>query len=215
MDFANLLFYFFAGVLLFSAVRVVSAPDSVQSALFLVLAFFNAAALWLLLQAEFLAILLVLVYVGAVMVLFLFVVMMLDFKASTLREDFKRFMPLAAGVGILMMLETGLILWHSYSATATALAAQHMGEQVSTYSNTHMLGKLIYTDYIFAFEIAGLVLLVAIIAALALTLRHGKDRKRTDIAEQLRASPAGRVRLVKMQSEQSIPQETSEPKLNA
>lgn len=200
MEFTNFLFYFFALVLLISAVRVVSAPDSVQSALFLVLAFFNAAALWMLVQAEFLAILLVLVYVGAVMVLFLFVVMMLDFQTSILRQDFKRFAPLAAAVGSLLMIETGLILWHSYGAATTTLATQHAGE-AEHYSNTRILGKLIYSDYIFAFEIVGLILLVAIIAALALTLRHGKDRKRVDVTEQLRATPADRVRLVKMQTE--------------
>ncbi len=213
MEFTNFLFYFFALLLLFSAVRVVSAPDSVQSALFLVLAFFNAAALWMLLQAEFLAILLVLVYVGAVMVLFLFVVMMLDFQTSTLRQDFKRFAPLAAGIGSLLVVETGLILWHSYGATTTTRAAQHSGG--ADYSNTRILGKLIYSDYIFAFEIVGLVLLVAILAALALTLRHGKDRKRIDASEQLRATRADRVRLVKMQAEKENTQETLDPTPNA
>ncbi len=193
MGMTSLLFYMFACLLLLSGLRVITAPDSVQSALFLILAFFNAAALWMLLKAEFLAILLVLVYVGAVMVLFLFVVMMLDIETSTLRRDFQRFMPLALGVGGVMAFELALILWRSFSGTQAAPKAQ----ADLLHSNAHQIGLLIYTHYIFAFEIAGLVLLVAIIAAVALTLRHGKDRKRIDVSKQLEAQPKDRVRLVK------------------
>lgn len=193
MEITSLLFYLFACMLLLSGLRVITAPDSVQSALFLILAFFNAAALWMLLNAEFLAILLVLVYVGAVMVLFLFVVMMLDIEVSALRRDFRRFMPLALGIGAIMVAELGLILWRSFNHIKAAQPASAPLLQ----SNTHQIGLLIYTHYIFAFEIAGLVLLVAIIAAVALTLRHGKDSKRIAVSKQLEAQPKDRVRLVK------------------
>ncbi len=193
MDITSFLFYLFGSVLLLASLRVITAPDSVQSALFLILAFFNAAAVWMLLQAEFLAILLVLVYVGAVMVLFLFVVMMLDLDVSVLRRDFRQFMPIAFGVGALMIFELTLILWRSFGHTEVAANPQVGPIQ----SNAHAVGQLIYTQYIFAFEVAGLVLLVAIIAAIALTLRHGKDRKRIEVSEQLAAQPQNRVRLVK------------------
>ncbi|BBE09870.1 MAG: NADH-quinone oxidoreductase subunit J [Glomeribacter sp. 1016415] len=204
MEFTTILFYIFASILVVSALRIITASDPVQSALFLVLAFFNAAALWLLLHAEFLAILLVLVYVGAVMVLFLFVVMMLDLDLGKLRRDFKRFVPTSMIIGGLMITEIALILWRGYggaTAPANHLQVQANGETVS---NTHALGKLIYTDYIFAFEIAGLLLLVAMIAAVALTLHHGKDRKRTDSAKQIRVRREDRVRIVKMRSEASV-----------
>ncbi|UAW63645.1 NADH-quinone oxidoreductase subunit J [Mycoavidus sp. HKI] len=197
MEFTTLLFYIFASILVVSALRVITAPDQVQSALFLVLAFFNAAALWLLLHAEFLAILLVLVYVGAVMVLFLFVVMMLDLDLQRLRGDFKRFVPTAMIIGGVLITEMALILWRGYGG-ATAPASQ-----ADAVSNTHALGKLIYTEYIFAFEIAGLLLLVAMIAAVALTLRHGKDRKRTDSTKQIRVRREDRLRIVKMPSEEN------------
>jgi NADH-quinone oxidoreductase subunit J len=177
---------------------VITAPNPVQSALFLVLSFFNAAAIWMLLQAEFLAILLVLVYVGAVMVLFLFVVMMLDINVDVLRRDFKRFVPIASIVGAIMVIEAALILWHGYAGVAAPVQA---AAAASDWSNTRVIGKLIYTDYIFAFEVAGLVLLVAIIAALALTLKHGKDSKRQVVSDQLRVRAADRVRIVKMEAE--------------
>lgn len=205
MEFTTVLFYIFASILVVSALRVITASDPVQSALFLVLAFFNAAALWLLLHAEFLAILLVLVYVGAVMVLFLFVVMMLDLDLGNLRRDFKRFVPSAMIIGGLMITEIALILWRGYGGATTPVnhlpVTQANGETVS---NTRALGKLIYTDYIFAFEIAGLLLLVAMIAAVALTLQHGKDRKRTDSAKQIRVRREDRVRIVKMRSETHV-----------
>ncbi len=202
MEFTTLLFYIFASILVVSALRVITAPDQVQSALFLVLAFFNAAALWLLLHAEFLAILLVLVYVGAVMVLFLFVVMMLDLDLRRLRGDFKRFVPTAMIIGGVLITEMALILWRGYGGT-TAPASHLPATQADAVSNTHALGKLIYTEYIFAFEIAGLLLLVAMIAAVALTLRHGKDRKRTDSTKQIRVRREDRLRIVKMPSEEN------------
>ncbi len=198
MEFTTVLFYIFAAILVISAVRVITAPNPVQSALFLVLSFFNAAAIWMLLQAEFLAILLVLVYVGAVMVLFLFVVMMLDINIDVLRRDFKRFIPVASIVGAIMVIEAALILWHGYAGIAAPVQA---AASASDWSNTRVIGKIMYTDYIFAFEVAGLVLLVAIIAALALTLRHGKDSKRQVVSDQLRVRASDRVRLVKMASE--------------
>jgi NADH-quinone oxidoreductase subunit J len=158
----------------------------------------------MLLEAEFLAILLVLVYVGAVMVLFLFVVMMLDINVDVLRKDFKRFVPMASAVGAIIVVETALILWHGYGATATALhdtaaAAAGMGD----WSNTRLIGKIIYTDYIFAFEIAGLILLVAIIAAIALTTSHKKDSKRQNVSAQVKVRAQDRVRVVKMPSEKT------------
>src|SRR4051794_22192034 len=187
MELKTALFYAFSAILVFAATRVITARNPVHAALFLVLSFFSAAAVWLLLEAEFLAILLVLVYVGAVMVLFLFVVMMLDINLDVLRKDFRRFVPMATVVGAIIVLETALILWHGYGATGTALrdttaAANGMGD----WSNTRLIGKVIYTDYIFAFEIAGLVLLVAIIAAIALTTSHKKDSKRQNVSAQVR-----------------------------
>ncbi|MFL9899221.1 NADH-quinone oxidoreductase subunit J [Paraburkholderia fungorum] len=204
MEFTTVLFYIFALLLVVSGLKVITSRNPVSSALFLVLAFFNAAAIWMLLQAEFLAILLVLVYVGAVMVLFLFVVMMLDINIDVLRKDFKRFVPMATVVGAIIVIETALILWHGYGATATALrdttaAANGMAD----WSNTRLIGKIIYTDYIFAFEVAGLVLLVAIIAAIALTTSHKKDSKRQNVSEQVKVRAQDRVRVVKMASEKT------------
>ncbi|RKP57465.1 NADH-quinone oxidoreductase subunit J [Pararobbsia silviterrae] len=202
MEFTTVLFYIFAAILVISALRVITAPNPVQAALFLVLSFFNAAAIWMLLQAEFLAILLVLVYVGAVMVLFLFVVMMLDINIDVLRRDFKRFVPIATIIGAIMVIEAALILWHGYAGIAAPVQA---AAAASDWSNTRVIGKIMYTDYIFAFEVAGLVLLVAIIAALALTLRHGKDSKRQVIGDQLRVRASERVRVVKMAAEVEAP----------
>jgi len=206
MEFTDFLFYFFAVVLVLSSLRVVTAPDAVQSALFLVLAFFNAAAVWMLLHAEFLAILLVLVYVGAVMVLFLFVVMMLNIELDILRKDIRNFVPLASGMGLFIIFETALILWRGFSfATLVGRDETGTGQTTDIYSNTHAIGKLIYTQYIFAFEIAGLILLVAIIAAVALTLRHGKDRRQTDSAAQIRVRPEDRLKIIRMRSEPDNP----------
>lgn len=208
MEFTTVLFYIFALLLVVSGLKVITSRNPVASALFLVLAFFNAAAIWMLLEAEFLAILLVLVYVGAVMVLFLFVVMMIDINIDFLRRDFKRFVPMATVVGAIIVVETALILWHVYGATATPVRDMATGA-LAGMSNTRLIGKVIYTDYIFAFEIAGLVLLVAIIAAIALTERKGKDSKRQRVSEQVKVRRDDRVRLVKMAAEKPQP-ETAE-----
>jgi NADH-quinone oxidoreductase subunit J len=210
MEFTTVLFYIFALLLTLSALKVITSRNPVSSALFLVLAFFNAAAIWMLLQAEFLAILLVLVYVGAVMVLFLFVVMMLDINIDELRRDFKRFVPLASIVGAIIVIETALILWHGYGATfSPETSAAVTGASVMP--NTQLIGKVIYTDYIFAFEIAGLVLLVAIIAAISLTIRDKKDKKTQTVSQQIKVRREDRVRLVKMQAETQAPDASTEP----
>ncbi len=187
-------FYVFAAVLVLSGLRVVTARNPVHGALFLVLAFFTAAALWLLLRAEFLAIVLVVVYVGAVMVLFLFVVMMLDIDIERVREGFWRNLPLALLVGGIMVAEMIAVLATRYFPT-------RVRELPPGTSNTEQLGRVLYTDYAYAFEIAAVVLLVAIIAAIALTLRARKDTRRQDVSQQLRARREDRVRLVSMPSE--------------
>ena len=185
-------FYAFGLILLVSALCVITARNPVHAALFLVLAFFTAAAIWLLLRAEFLAITLVLVYVGAVMVLFLFVVMMLDINIERLREGFWRNLPAALVVGGLMAFEMISVLAYRVYGMPPP------NEKPLSYSNTKELGRLIYTDYVYAFEIAAVVLLVAIIAAIALTLRHRKDARGQNPAQQVRARRADRVRLVSM-----------------
>ena len=190
----TVVFYVFAAVLVLSGLRVITARNPVHGALFLVLAFFTAAALWLLLRAEFLAIVLVVVYVGAVMVLFLFVVMMLDINIERVREGFWRNLPLALLVGGIMVAEMVAVLANRYFATR--VQALPPGT-----SNTQQLGRILYTDYAYAFEIAAVVLLVAIIAAIALTLRARKDTRRQDPSQQVRARPSERVRLVSMPSE--------------
>jgi NADH-quinone oxidoreductase subunit J len=192
--FETIVFYAFGAVLLLSGLRVVTARNPVHGALFLVLAFFTAAGLWLLLRAEFLAIALVVVYVGAVMVLFLFVVMMLDINIERVREGFWRNLPLALVVGIIMVWEMVTVLAYRYWGTAPR-------QLPANYSNTKELGRVLYTDYAFAFEVAAVILLVAIIAAIALTLRRRKDTRSQDVSEQLRARPSERMRLVSMPPE--------------
>ena len=191
-------FYSFGGVLLLSGLLVITARNPVHGVLFLVLAFFTAAALWLLLQAEFLAIALVVVYVGAVMVLFLFVVMMLDINLDKLREGFWSYLPLGALVGIAIAVEMGLLLWVNFAGVAP-----DMPEVPANYSNTKALGNVLYTDYVYPFELASVLLLVAIIAAIALTMRKRKDTKFQDPARQIAVRREDRVRLVSMQSEKS------------
>jgi len=185
-------FYAFGLILLVSALCVITARNPVHAALFLVLAFFTASAIWLLLRAEFLAITLVLVYVGAVMVLFLFVVMMLDINLERLREGFWRNLPAALVVGGLMAFEMISVLAYR------VYGMPRPNERPLSYSNTKELGRLIYTDYVYAFEIAAVVLLVAIIAAIALTLRRRKDARGQDPAQQVRVRREDRVRLVSM-----------------
>jgi NADH-quinone oxidoreductase subunit J len=190
------IFYAFGAILIAAALAVITARNPVHAALFLVLAFFTASAIWLLLRAEFLAITLVVVYVGAVMVLFLFVVMMLDINLERLREGFWQYLPLGALVGVLMAAEMGAVLYGRWVGLAVPPRALP-----PNYSNTKELGRLIYTDYVLAFEIAAVVLLVAIVAAIALTLRRRKDTKKQDPAVQTRAHPETSVRLVSMPAE--------------
>ena len=196
MDFALILFYFFGALLLASALAVVMVRNPVHAALFLVLAFVTAAGLWLLLYAEFLAITLVLVYVGAVMVLFLFVVMMLDINIDVLREGFWKNAPIAALVGLVMAFEMTALLLRGSKGVAAAGVAPPAG-----YSNTKALGSVLYTDYVFPFELAAVILLVAIIAAIALTLRTRKETKYQDPQTQLAVKASDRLRVVKMKSE--------------
>src|SRR5918994_2878506 len=192
--FETWVFVILGTILLVSGLLVITARNPVHGVLFLVLAFFTAAAIWLLLRAEFLAIALVVVYVGAVMVLFLFVVMMLDINLERVREGFWRNLPLALIVGGIMVLEMVAVLANRIFATRPVDVAPG-------YSNTKELGRVLYTQYAFAFEIAAVLLLVAIIAAIALTLRRRKDSRSQDPAAQVRARRAERVQLVSMPSE--------------
>ena len=188
-------FWFFALILVAAAVCVITARNPVHSALFLVLCFFTAAALWMLLRAEFLAIALVLVYVGAVMVLFLFVVMMLDVNLERLREGFWANLPLALAVGGVMVAEMIAIILRGYVATPSP------AEPGPGYSNTKELGRVLYTEYAYPLELAAALLLVAIVVAIALTLRKRKDTKYQDPAKQIAVRRSERVRLVSMPTE--------------
>ena len=194
MDTSTALFYLFSAVLLGASFRVITARSAVHSALFLVLAFFSASCVWILLRAEFLAITLVLVYVGAVMVLFLFVVMMLDVNVDALRVGFWKHFPVAAIVGVIIALEMALVLIPGFdlrSAPVPDARAIELG-------NTKLLGIQIYTRYLYPLQIAAVLLLVAIIAAIALTLRRRKDSKFLDPSQQVRARKADRLRIVKV-----------------
>ena len=193
MNSITALFYVFSTVLLLAAFRVITARSTVHAALFLVLAFFSASCLWMLLRAEFLAITLVLVYVGAGMVLFLFVVMMLDINTDGLREGFYKHLPLAGLVGALIALEMALVLLRGFQLEAPAASAKAI-----EVGNTKLLGIAVYTEYLYPLQLAAVLLLVAIIAAITLTLRERKDSKRMDPAQQVRARKADRVRLIKM-----------------
>jgi NADH-quinone oxidoreductase subunit J len=191
------IFWFFAAVLLYAGIRTVTCRNPVHAALHLVLAFFTAAAIWLLLRAEFLAIALVLVYVGAVMVLFLFVVMMLDINLDRLREGFWTHLPVGVAVGLFIVLEMGTLIWLGFERAAYPPPP----DPGPGYSNTKELGRLLYTDYVYPFELAGIVLLVAIVAAIALTMRKRKDTKYQDPARQVVVRRGERVRLVSMPAE--------------
>ena len=197
MDVQSALFYAFSAVLLFAAFRVITARNPVHAALYLVLAFFQAAALWLMLKAEFLAITLVLVYVGAVMVLFLFVVMMLDINIDSMRKGFWKHFPLAAIMGAVIALEMAAVLMGGFRITAPPAAAA-AAQAAADYSNTKELGKVLYTEYLLPVQAAAALLLVAIIAAIALTLRERKDSKAIDPSEQVRVKRRDRVQLLKI-----------------
>jgi NADH-quinone oxidoreductase subunit J len=206
MEFSAVVFYFFAAILLLAGVRVITARNPVHAALALVLAFFTAAGLWLLLEAEFLAITLVLVYVGAVMVLFLFVVMMLDINIEQIRQHFWDYLPIAALVAGLMVVQMILVLGgETFGLTAPEPKA-------ADYSNTKALGRVIYTDYVYPFELAAVILLVAIVAAIALTLRRRQGLKWVDPAQQVKVKREGRIRMVnlKPQKPESKSEEGSE-----
>ncbi|MDP3743455.1 MAG: NADH-quinone oxidoreductase subunit J [Methylotenera sp.] len=195
LHFQDIVFYTLAIILLIAALRVITTRNPVYAALYLVLAFFTAAGIWLLLQAEFLAIALVLVYVGAVMVLFLFVVMMLDINLDKLREGFWKALPVALPVGGLMAVEMVMIVGvRNFGADKVIAPAAKSAD----YSNTAELGRVLYTDYLLAFELASVVLLVAIVAAIALTLRERRESKSMDPAKQVMVKKADRLRIVKM-----------------
>jgi len=195
MDVKAGLFYVFAAVLLFAAFRVVTARNPVHAVLYLVLSFFQAAMIWMLLRAEFLAIALVLVYVGAVMVLFLFVVMMLDVNIDSVRQGFWRHFPLAGVIGVVIALEMAAVLIGGFrlSEPKAMVVAQQLAGQAS---NTRDLGFLLYTQYVFPVQIAAVILLVAIIAAIALTLRGRKDSKHIGVDAQVRVHARDRLRVL-------------------
>ena len=200
--FADFVFYVFAAAMLGSAAMVVTAKNPVHAALFLVLSFVAAAGLWLLLHAEFLAIALVLVYVGAVMVLFLFVLMMLDINLDRLREGFWKRSGVAVAAAGLLFAEIAFAVRGSFSP-AVETAADAADDAAAAVGNTRLIGQLLYTDYVYPFQLAALVLLVAIVAAIALTIRPAKNTRRRDPGWQVRARPEDRVRLVSMPSAKS------------
>jgi len=198
MDFKAGLFYVFSALLLFAAFRVVTARNPVHAALYLVLAFFQASMIWMLLKAEFLAIALVLVYVGAVMVLFLFVVMMLDINIDSVRQGFWRHFPLAGTVGALIALEMAAVLMGGFRVSEEPKPIVVLAQAAGQASNTRDLGVLLYSEYVLPVQIAAVILLVAIIAAIALTLRGRKDSKHIGASEQIRVRASDRLRLVKL-----------------
>ena len=202
MDVKTGLFYVFSAVLLFAAFRVITARNPVHAVLFLVLSFCQAAMIWMLLKAEFLSITLVLVYVGAVMVLFLFVVMMLDINVDSVRQGFWKHFPLAAVVGVLIALEMAAVLMGGFRGAEEphALASQLTGN----ISNTRELGVLLYTKYLYPLEVAAAILLVAMIAAIALTLRQRKDSKYVSPSDQVRVKSKDRMVVIKMAATQAV-----------
>jgi len=212
MEVKSALFYLFSAVMLFAALRVITARNPVHAALYLVLAFFQASGIWMLLKAEFLSITLVLVYVGAVMVLFLFVVMMIDINLDELKRGFWNHFPLAASIGAVLALELASVLMGGFrSVQVVSDAATVAGAQVS---NTKDLGMTLYTDYLYPLEIAAVILLVAIVSAIALTLRERKDTKAQNPSEQVKVKPADRLRMVKMDPvhQALVPPPAEEPK---
>jgi NADH-quinone oxidoreductase subunit J len=198
MNFVTVLFYILATVLVVAAVRVVTAKSPITAVLFLILAFANAAMIWMLLGAEFLALLLVLVYVGAVMVLFLFVVMMLDVKMEVLREGMRKYLPIGIGVGIILVVQMYLVLKHSWGDAGPAI------QMAADYNNTLALGELMYTEYVYAVEVGAVILLVGMIAAISLTLRHRKDTRHNNAGQAVRVKAKDRVRIVEMKSQEAV-----------
>ena len=198
MNSTYVLFHVFSAVLLGAGFGVITARSTVHAALYLVLAFFSAACVWMLLRAEFLAIALVLVYVGAVMVLFLFVVMMLDINVDSLRAGFWKHFPLAATVGVLIALEMAAVLMGGFRMGEEPRSVPQLAVTANQFSNTKELGKLLYTQYLYPLEIAAVLLLVAIVAAIALTLRQRKDSRHMDPADQVRVKARDRLQVVKL-----------------
>lgn len=200
-------FYVFAFALIASALGVITMRNAVHSVLLLVLAFFSASALWLLMFAEFLAITLVLVYVGAVMVLFLFVVMMLDINFAKLREGFWKYMPVAAAVSIAMVVQMALLLTSKSMGAAAALTPALLTAKAASpaYSNTKELGRVLYTQYLLPFELAAVILLVAIVAAIALTLRPKREAKSQIVGDQVRVKSGDRLKIIKMDAVRELP----------
>ena len=198
MDVKTGFFYLFSAVLLFASFRVITARNPVYAALYLVLAFAQAAALWILLKAEFLAITLVLVYVGAVMVLFLFVVMMLDINVDSMRQGFWKHFPVAATLGAVIALEMAAVLMGGFRTTEEPKLVELAGQAAAQISNTKELGKVLYSQYVYPLEIAAVILLVAMIAAIALTLRQRKDSKYSSPSDQVRVKASDRMTVLKM-----------------
>ena len=194
----EILFYTFATVLVGAAIGVITSRNPVHLVLFLVLCFFNAAVLWLLIEAEFLAIVLVLVYVGAVMVLFLFVVMMLDINVETLREGFARYAPLGGLIALIVIVEFSYVLWVKRLGLDITGGVAPLPDG---YSNTKAIGAVLYTDYVYPFQLAAAVLLIAIVAAIALTMRRRPGLKTQDVSKQVAVRRQDRVRLVKVEPE--------------
>jgi len=193
----GVLFYAFAAILVVAALGVITARNPVHAALFLVLAFVQSAVLWLMIDAEFLAIALVLVYVGAVMVLFLFVVMMLDINVEELRKGFTKYLPLGVAVALIVVLEIGHVIWfRSQGLAFLSTPTPHP----ANYSNTKELGAVLYTQHVYAFEIASVILLLAIVAAITLTMRHRAGLKAQDVAKQVAVRREDRVRIVKVET---------------
>ena len=197
MEFKTFVFYFLSAILIYASLRVVTLRNPVHAALHLVLAFFSASGVWILLQAEFLAIALILVYVGAVMVLFLFVVMLLDINLDRLREGFWSYLPLGAIVALLIVAEMSLVLYARFSGVPESVA----GQTGASFSNAKAVGRLLFTDYVYPFELASVILLVGIVAAVALTLRGKRKSKAVSPSEQVFVKAKDRVRIVKMPAE--------------
>ena len=197
MEFKTFVFYFLSAILVFASLRVVTSRNPVHAALFLVLAFFTASGVWMLLQAEFLAISLVLVYVGAVMVLFLFVVMMLDINIDRLREGFWSYLPLGSIIAWLMVAEMSLVLGGNYFD----LFEKSVPQSSASESNVQAIGRLMFTDYVYPFELASVILLVGIVAAVALTLRDKRKTKSVSPSQQVFVKAKDRVRVLQMPSE--------------
>ena len=200
MTFEIVVFYVFAAIMVFAAARVITARNPVHAAMFLVLTFFTCSAIWLLLEAEFLAITLVLVYVGAVMVLFLFVVMMLDVNVEPLREGFVKYLPVGILVGVIMLVEMVFLITQRYFKSEQFPIPERSSAEAL--SNTEGLGRLLYTEYLFQFEIAAIILLVAIVAAIALTMRRRPNTKYQTPSQQVEVKKGDRLRVVQMPSEE-------------